>query len=76
MKRILKITGSSFAYIYTNPYTARSGGKGGLKALSYPGGSLFCQVSVGPVLLGYVYQFCPLGLHTSRRYLNVPNPEF
>lgn len=54
-------------------------GNGGLEAFFYSAGNLFCQVSVGPVLLCYVYQFCPLDLHTTRRYIhpyNVPKPEF
>lgn len=54
-------------------------GKRSLEAFSYSGGNLFSQVSVGPVLLCYVYQFCPLDLHTARRCIgpcNVPKPEF
>lgn len=54
MKRILNITGSSFAHIYLNPYTSKSREKGVQRLFFYSGGNLFCQVSVGPVLLCYV----------------------
>lgn len=79
MKSVLKIIGSSFAHVYMNPYTAKSGEKGAYRLSFILGETSSVRYQWVQFYSAMYISFCALDLHNTRRYIhpyNVPNPEF